>query len=130
LAEAPHQLLCLFSLRSPVRWQAGGSLNLIVGRGPVAVKGHEALAFVWASQPRGISFPNQEKGGLVDNDKEMQFEGKWDQMKGRVKEAWGDLTDDDLDRTEGKWDQIVGRIKEKTGESVDVIQDKLKKLLD
>jgi hypothetical protein len=52
-----HQLLCLFSLRSPVRWQAGGSLNLIVGRGPVAVKGHEALAFVWASQPRGISFP-------------------------------------------------------------------------
>jgi uncharacterized protein YjbJ (UPF0337 family) len=66
----------------------------------------------------------------VDNDKEMQFEGRWDQMKGRVKEAWGDLTDDDLDRTEGKWDQIVGRIKEKTGESVDVIQDKLKKLLD
>jgi uncharacterized protein YjbJ (UPF0337 family) len=66
----------------------------------------------------------------VDDDKKMQFEGKWDQMKGRVKEAWGDLTDDDLDRTEGKWDQIIGKIKEKTGESVDVIQDRLKKLLD
>lgn len=66
----------------------------------------------------------------MDNDKKMQFEGKWDQMKGRVKETWGDVTDDDLDRTEGKWDQIIGKIKEKTGESADVIQDKLRKFLD
>lgn len=66
----------------------------------------------------------------MDDDKKMQFEGKWDQMKGRVKETWGDVTDDDLDRTEGKWDQIIGKIKEKTGESADVIQDKLRKFLD
>ena len=75
-----------------------------------------------------LSYPREEEP--VDNDKKMLFEGKWDQMKGRVKEAWGDLTDDDLDRTEGKWDQIIGKIKEKTGESADVIQDRLKKLLD
>jgi uncharacterized protein YjbJ (UPF0337 family) len=66
----------------------------------------------------------------VDDDARMRFEGKWDQMKGRVKEAWGSLTDDDLTRTEGKWDQLVGTIKDKTGESVDTIQDKLRKLLD
>lgn len=66
----------------------------------------------------------------MDDAKRMQFEGKWDQMKGRVKEAWGGLTDDDLDRTEGKWDQVIGKIKEKTGESADVIEDRLKKFLD
>lgn len=66
----------------------------------------------------------------MDDDARMRFEGRWDQLKGRVKETWGDLTDDDVDRTEGKWDQIVGKIKEKTGEGVDVIQDKLRKLLD
>jgi uncharacterized protein YjbJ (UPF0337 family) len=66
----------------------------------------------------------------VDDDTRMRFEGKWDQLRGRVKEAWGSLTDDDLQRTEGKWDQLIGTIKDKTGENVDTIQDKLKKLLD
>lgn len=60
----------------------------------------------------------------------MRFEGKWDQMRGRVKESWGDMTDDELEQTEGKWDQLVGKIKEKTGESVDAIQDKLRRLMD
>jgi uncharacterized protein YjbJ (UPF0337 family) len=59
-------------------------------------------------------------------DERLQFEGKWDQMRGRVKEAWGALSDDDLDRTEGKWDQVVGTIKEKTGDSMDVIERKLR----
>lgn len=66
----------------------------------------------------------------MDNDTKMRFEGRWDQVRGRVKESWGDLTDDELDQTEGKWDQIVGKIKEKTGESVDAIQDKLRRFLD
>lgn len=61
-------------------------------------------------------------------DERLQFEGKWDQMRGRVKEAWGALSDDDLDRTEGKWDQVVGTIKEKTGESMDAIERKLRDL--
>jgi uncharacterized protein YjbJ (UPF0337 family) len=59
-------------------------------------------------------------------DERLQFEGKWDQMRGRVKEAWGALSDDDLDRTEGKWDQVVGTIKERTGESMDAIERKLR----
>lgn len=59
-------------------------------------------------------------------DERLQFEGKWDQMRGRVKEAWGALSDDDLDRTEGKWDQVVGTIKEKTGDSMDAIERRLR----
>ena len=58
----------------------------------------------------------------MDDGKRLQFEGKWDQMKGRVRESWGALTDDDLDRTQGKWDQVVGLIKEKTGENAEEIE--------
>lgn len=61
---------------------------------------------------------------------DLRLEGKWDQMRGRVKEAWGVLTDDDLDRTEGKWDRLVGTIKEKTGETVDKIEEKLSQILE
>lgn len=61
---------------------------------------------------------------------DLKAEGKWDQIKGRVKEAWGDLTDDDLDKTDGKRDQLVGTIKERTGEAADAIEDKLRSILD
>ena len=66
----------------------------------------------------------------MDDSDRLEREGKWDQARGRVKEAWGALTDDDLDRTEGKRDRLVGVIKEKTGESVDTIERKLKDLFD
>jgi len=41
--------------------------------------------------------------------------GQWKQLKGKVKEKWGDLTDDDLDQVEGKRDQLVGRIQQRYG---------------
>jgi uncharacterized protein YjbJ (UPF0337 family) len=62
--------------------------------------------------------------------KDLMLEGKWDQGKGRVKEAWGVLTNDDLDRTEGKFDRLVGTIKEKTGDAVDTIEKKLNDIFD
>jgi uncharacterized protein YjbJ (UPF0337 family) len=70
-------------------------------------------------------------GGIeMDDGKRLQFEGKWDQMKGRVRESWGALTDDDLDRTQGKWDQVVGLIKEKTGENAEEIERRLHDMMD
>lgn len=44
-----------------------------------------------------------------------QFQGKWKQMKGSVKERWGKLTDDDVDIINGQNDQLVGKIQEKYG---------------
>jgi uncharacterized protein YjbJ (UPF0337 family) len=41
--------------------------------------------------------------------------GNWKQLKGKVKERWGRLTDDDLDVWAGKRDQLVGRIQERYG---------------
>lgn len=45
------------------------------------------------------------------------LKGKWNQMKGTVKEQWGKLTDDDVTRTEGNYDQLVGKIQERYGYS-------------
>lgn len=61
---------------------------------------------------------------------DLKTEGRWDQVKGRVKEAWGTLTDDDLDRTEGKMDRLVGTIKEKTGETTEAIERRMSEWLD
>lgn len=41
--------------------------------------------------------------------------GNWKQFKGKVKEAWGKLTDDDLDVIAGKRDQMVGKMQERYG---------------
>ncbi|MGO9467174.1 MAG: CsbD family protein [Isosphaeraceae bacterium] len=42
-------------------------------------------------------------------------EGNWSEMKGKVKEAWGKLTDDELDVIAGKRDQLVGFIEKNYG---------------
>ena len=44
-----------------------------------------------------------------------RFDGNWKQVKGKVKEQWGKLTDDDLDVIAGKRDQLLGRIQERHG---------------
>lgn len=41
--------------------------------------------------------------------------GDWKQFKGKVKEQWGKLSDDDLTRIEGKRDQLVGSIQQRYG---------------
>lgn len=58
---------------------------------------------------------------------DTKWEGRWDQLKGKAKQAWGNLTDDDLDVAEGNYDEMVGRIKEKTGESEEAIRERLDK---
>ncbi|MDQ7775031.1 MAG: CsbD family protein [Paracoccus aminovorans] len=42
-------------------------------------------------------------------------EGKWNQVKGSVKEKWGDLTDDELTEVAGKKDKLAGKLQEKYG---------------
>ena len=44
-----------------------------------------------------------------------QWQGKWKQAKGSIKERWGKLTDDDLEVIAGQRDQLVGRIQERYG---------------
>ncbi|MBL0420687.1 CsbD family protein [Ramlibacter sp. AW1] len=44
-----------------------------------------------------------------------RVEGNWKQFKGKIKEQWGKLTDDDLDVIAGKRDQLAGKIQERHG---------------
>lgn len=44
-----------------------------------------------------------------------QVEGNWKQFKGKVKQQWAKLTDDDLDLIDGKRIELVGRIQERHG---------------
>ena len=46
---------------------------------------------------------------------EDTLKGQWTQNKGRVREQWGKLTDDDITRIEGKSEQLVGRLQERYG---------------
>jgi uncharacterized protein YjbJ (UPF0337 family) len=45
------------------------------------------------------------------------LQGKWAQLKGKVKEQWGKLTDDDIDQLDGRKDQLVGRV-QTTGSTI------------
>jgi uncharacterized protein YjbJ (UPF0337 family) len=43
----------------------------------------------------------------------MLLKSQWKQLRGKAKEKWGELTDDDLDKVDGQFDQLVGVIMEK-----------------
>ena len=51
-----------------------------------------------------------------------RIKGQWKQVKGKIKEQWGRLTDDDLDVIAGKRDQLLGRIQERHGVAKDEAQ--------
>ncbi|MBT6312013.1 MAG: CsbD family protein [Alphaproteobacteria bacterium] len=46
-----------------------------------------------------------------------ELKGQWKQLKGKAKEKWGEITDDELDQIEGRRDQLVGKIQERYGKS-------------
>lgn len=54
------------------------------------------------------------------------IEGNWMQLKGKVRETWGDLTDDDVDVIAGKRDQLVGKLKERYGKTEEDIEREVK----
>jgi uncharacterized protein YjbJ (UPF0337 family) len=49
----------------------------------------------------------------------LQIKGGWNELKGKIKQAYGDLTDDDLVREEGKDDELLGKLQKKTGKGRD-----------
>lgn len=57
-----------------------------------------------------------------------QANGKWDQIKGRAKKAWGELTDDDFKKAEGSLDKLSGVIQQKFGDTKEAIKAKLDKM--
>ncbi len=57
-----------------------------------------------------------------------KWKGNWNQVKGKLKEKYADLTDNDLLYAEGKEDQLVGRLQERLGQSKEEVHSLLEKL--
>jgi uncharacterized protein YjbJ (UPF0337 family) len=51
--------------------------------------------------------------------------GNWKQMKGKIKEKWGKLTDDEITRSEGNADELAGILQEKYGKSKEEMRDQV-----
>lgn len=54
------------------------------------------------------------------------IKGKWKQLNGRIKQQWGELTDDDLTAAEGSRDYLAGKIQERYGIARDAAMDQVR----
>jgi uncharacterized protein YjbJ (UPF0337 family) len=57
-----------------------------------------------------------------------QIKGQWEQIKGKAKRIWGELTDDDFRKADGSSDKLYGVIQERFGDSKETIKDKIDRL--
>ncbi len=53
------------------------------------------------------------------------FKGQWNEVKGKLKQKWGELTDDDLKKIEGKNDEIYGILQKRYGQGKDEVNKQL-----
>jgi uncharacterized protein YjbJ (UPF0337 family) len=53
----------------------------------------------------------------------LRLKGNWNEIKGKIKQIYGDLTDDDLVYVEGRYDELLGRLQKKLGKSQEEIHD-------
>jgi uncharacterized protein YjbJ (UPF0337 family) len=58
----------------------------------------------------------------------LQIKGAWNEMKGKLKQKYGQLTDDDLSYSEGKEDELYGRLQQRLGKTKDEIRNEIEKL--
>lgn len=58
----------------------------------------------------------------------LELQGKWNILKGKLKQRYADLTDDDLQYVEGKEEELLGRLQEKTGKAKDELIQEINKL--
>ncbi len=56
---------------------------------------------------------------------DLQIKGNWNELKGKLKQKYGSLTDDDLTYVEGKEEELLGRIQQKTGRSKEELKNEL-----
>lgn len=59
---------------------------------------------------------------------QSQIAGKWKEIKGELRKAWGDLTDDEVEQTKGNMESISGLIQQKFGLTKDQAKERLEKV--
>ncbi len=58
----------------------------------------------------------------------LKLKGTWNEVKGKVKQQYADLTDDDLLHEEGKDDELLGRLQKKTGKTKEQLKEWIESL--
>ncbi len=58
----------------------------------------------------------------------LRIKGNWNEIKGKLKKKYADLTDDDLKYIEGKEDELLGKLQKKTGKTKDELSSEIDKL--
>ena len=58
----------------------------------------------------------------------LQIKGSWNEIKGKLKQQFGNLTDNDLTFAEGKEDELLGRLQKKLGKSREELRGMIEKL--
>ena len=58
----------------------------------------------------------------------LRIKGSWNEIKGKMKQKYADLTDDDLTYAEGKEDELLGRLQKKTGRTKDELKREIEEL--
>jgi len=58
----------------------------------------------------------------------LEIKGDWNITKGKLKQKWAQLTEDDLTYVEGQEDELLGRIQKRTGETREAVEKALKEL--
>src|ERR1019366_470664 len=98
----PHRKICLRDLTS--------------GNPPVA-------GTLLPSRWRRIKTKNNKSRTIMTT---LEIKGDWNITKGKLKQKWAKLTDDDLQYAEGKQEELVGRIQKRTGETREAVEKALK----
>ncbi len=58
----------------------------------------------------------------------LTFRGSWNEIKGKLKQKYADLTDDDLTFTEGKEEEVLGRLQKRTGRTKEQLRKEIEEL--
>src|SRR4051794_18220633 len=102
--------------KSRLRAVSGGGAIVLLGRSPVNDAGRVEVP----GCPTGTAVAEGTYKDMVSTQRSHvmdwdRVEGNWKQVKGKVKEQWGKLTDDDLNVISGKRDQLEGKLQERYG---------------
>jgi uncharacterized protein YjbJ (UPF0337 family) len=62
------------------------------------------------------------------NSTRLKLRGSWNEVKGKIKQEYADLTDDDLKYEEGQDDELVGRLQKKVGKTKEEVIDWIQRL--
>lgn len=89
-------------------------------RPPLPAAGPEPHDFILVTE---TTTPNQNNAMTT-----LKMKGSWNEMKGKLKQKYADLTDNDLLFEEGKEDELLGRLQQRTGESKEALRDFISKM--